>query len=160
MTSTAFPQITSTASASVSGSAPSSIPSPFTRYATIGARCALGFVFFASGLAGLLNLVPPPSTPMPEGAMALGAALLKTGYMFPLIKGTETLAGALLLANCFVPLALVLLAPVLVNIVAFHAFLTPGEVGLPIALLCVELFLAWRYRAAYRPLLTRRAALA
>lgn len=152
MTTTTFPQITSPASASAS------VPGRFTRYASIGARCALGFVFFASGLAGLLNLLPPPSTPMPEGAMALGAALLKTGYMFPLIKGTETLAGALLLANCFVPLALVILAPVLVNIVAFHAFLTPGEVGLPIALLCIELFLAWSYRAAYRPLLTRRAA--
>jgi hypothetical protein len=149
MTTTTFPQIPSTASATV--------PGRFTRYASIGARCALGFVFFASGLAGLLNLLPPPSTPMPEGAMALGAALLKTGYMFPLIKGTETVAGALLLANCFVPLALVLLAPVLVNIVAFHAFLTPGEVGLPLALLCTELFLAWSYRAAYRPLLTRRA---
>jgi hypothetical protein len=149
MTSTTFPQLTSSASASV--------PGRFTRYASVGARCALGFVFFASGLAGLLNLLPPPSTPMPEGAMALGAALMKTGYMFPLIKGTETLAGALLLANCFVPLALVILAPVLVNIVAFHAFLTPGEVALPIALLCIELFLAWRYRAAYRPLLTRRA---
>ena len=148
MTTATFPQITA---------ASASVPGRFSRYATTGARCALGFVFFASGLAGLLNLLPPPSTPMPEGAMALGAALLKTGYMFPLIKGTETLAGALLLANCFVPLALVLLAPVLVNIVAFHAFLTPGEVGLPIALLCVELFLAWRYRVAYRPLLARRA---
>ena len=151
MTSTTFAEIASTPSVSASGRV--------TRYASIGARCALGFVFFASGLAGLLNVLPPPSTPMPEGAMALGVALMKTGYMFPLIKGTETVAGALLLANCFVPLALVLLAPVLVNIVAFHAFLTPGEVGLPIGLLCVELFLAWRYRAAYRPLLTRRAAL-
>jgi len=152
MTTTTFPQLTSTASASV--------PGRFTRYASTGARCALGFVFFASGLAGLLNLLPPPSTPMPEGAMALGAALMKTGYMFPLIKATETVAGALLLANCFVPLALVLLAPVLVNIVAFHTFLTPGEVGFPVALLCIELFLAWSYRAAYRPLLTRRATVA
>jgi hypothetical protein len=151
MTSTTFPEITSASSASV--------PGRITRHASVAARCALGFVFFASGLAGLLNLVPPPSTPMPEGALALGAALLKTGYMFPLIKGTETVAGALLLANCFVPLALVILAPLLVNILAFHAFLTPGEVGLPIVLLCLELFLAWRYRAAYLPLLTRRASI-
>jgi uncharacterized membrane protein YphA (DoxX/SURF4 family) len=129
----------------------------FARYATIGARCVLGLVFFSAGLMGLLKLVPPPSTPMPEGALAFGSAMMATGYLFPLIKGTETLAGLLLLSNRFVPLALTLLAPVLVNIFLFHAFLTPGEVGLPIALLCVELFLAWRYRAAYRPLLTARA---
>jgi len=143
---TTFPQVVS-----------SSFPRTFTRYATIGARLALGFVFFSAGLMGLLNVLPPPSTPMPEGAMAFGAAMMGTGYLFPLIKGTETIAGALLLSNCFVPLALTLLAPVLVNIALFHAFLTPGQVGLPIALVCIELFLAWTYRAAYRPLLTRRA---
>ena len=145
MTTTTFPQVAS-----------SSLPRAVSRYASIGARCALGFVFFASGLTGLLNLLPPPSEPMPQGAMAFGAALMGTGYMFPLIKATEAVAGALLLSNCFVPLALVLLAPVLVNIALFHVFLTPGQVGMPLALVAVELFLAWTYRAAYRPLLTRR----
>lgn len=53
----------------------------FARYATIGARCALGFVFFSAGLIGLLNLMPPPSEPMPEGAMAFGAAMMGTGYL-------------------------------------------------------------------------------
>jgi len=147
MTTITFPQVAS-----------SSLPRTFSRYASIGARLALGFVFFSSGLMGLLNLLPPPSEPMPQGAMAFGAALMGTGYMFPLIKATETVAGALLLSNCFVPLALVLLAPVLVNIALFHAFLTPGQMGMPVALVCVELFLAWKQRAAYRPLLTRRAA--
>jgi uncharacterized membrane protein YphA (DoxX/SURF4 family) len=129
----------------------------YARYARGAARYLLGTLFFVCGLNGFLNFLPQPTDPMPEAALAFAGALMKTGYMFPLIKGTETLAGALLLANCFVPLALVILAPVLVNIVAFHTFLTPGEVGLPIALLCIELFLAWSYRAAYRPLLTRRA---
>jgi uncharacterized membrane protein YphA (DoxX/SURF4 family) len=128
-----------------------------TRYFATGARCALGFVFFASGLVGLLNLLPPPtSEQIPAGALALGTAFTSSGYLMPLIEGTETLAGALLLANCFVPLALTLLAPVIVNIVAFHFFLTPGQVGLPIALLGIELYLAWVYRAAYRALLTLR----
>lgn len=127
------------------------------RYLATGARCALGLVFFAAGLTGLLNLVPPPSTPMPAAAEALGAAMHGTGYLLPLIKGTELLAGALLLVNCFVPLALVLLAPVLLNIVAFHAFLTPGDVGLAIALLAAALYLAWVYRSAYSPLFVRRA---
>jgi hypothetical protein len=94
---------------------------------------------------------------MPAAAEALGMAMHGTGYMFPLIKGTEVLAGALLLANCFVPLALILLAPVLVNIVAFHAFLTPGDVGMSVFLLAAALYLAWVYRAAYAALFVRRA---
>jgi uncharacterized membrane protein YphA (DoxX/SURF4 family) len=147
MTTTTFPQFASSSSART-----------VARYATIGARCALGFVFFSAGLMGLLNVMPPPSEPLPEGALAFGAAMMGTGYLFPLIKGTETLAGALLLSNRFVPLALTLLAPVLVNIFLFHAVLTPGQVGMPSALVCVELFLAWTYRAAYRPLLTARSA--
>ena len=127
-----------------------------SRYLATGARCALGFVFFAAGLTGLLNLIPPPATPMPAAAEAFGAAMHGTGYLFPLIKGTEVLAGALLLVNAFVPLALTILAPVLLNIVAFHVFLTPGEVGLSIALLVAELYLAWMYRAAFAPLFVRR----
>ena len=47
---------------------------------------------------------------------------MKTGYMMPLIFGTQLIVGALLLSNRFVPLALALIAPVIVNIVAFHAF--------------------------------------
>ncbi len=127
------------------------------RHVATGARYALGLVFFAAGLTGLLNLIPPPSTPMPAAAEALGMAMQGTGYMFPLIKGTEALAGALLLANCFVPLALIILAPVLLNIVAFHVFLTPGDVTLALVLLLAELYLAWAYRAAFAPLFMRRA---
>jgi uncharacterized membrane protein YphA (DoxX/SURF4 family) len=143
---------TTTISAPLSSSFPR-----FGRYVATGARFALGLVFFAAGLTGLLNLIPPPATPLPAAAEAFGAAMHGTGYMLPLIKGTEAVAGALLLCNCFAPLALVLLAPLLLNIVAFHAFLTPGDVALPIALLVAELYLAWAYRATYAPLFRRRA---
>ncbi|MEY2933185.1 MAG: hypothetical protein RL033_3934 [Pseudomonadota bacterium] len=146
---------TTTITAPLSGSFPRA-----ARYVATGARYALGLVFFAAGLTGLLNLIPPPSTPLPAAAEALGAAMYGTGYLFPLLKGTEALAGALLLANCFVPLALTVLAPVLINIVAFHAFLTPGDVGMPIALLAAELYLAWVYRSAYQGLFVRRATAA
>jgi hypothetical protein len=93
---------------------------------------------------------------MPEGAMALAGALMKSGYLMRLVMGTQTVVGALLLLNRFVPLALALIAPVVVNIVAFHLFLAPS--GLPIAfvVLAFEVFLAWSYRAAYRPMLAMR----
>jgi hypothetical protein len=89
--------------------------------------------------------------------MAFGMALMKTGYMFPLIKGTEVLVGVLLLTNRFVPLALAIAAPVVVNIVAFHAFLAPEGMVIPIILLALHLSLAWSYRKVYGPMLALRA---
>jgi len=119
------------------------------------ARLSLGVVFAVFGLNGFLHFLPTPSG-TPEAALAFAGALVKTGYMFPLIKGTEVLVAALLLSNLFVPLALALIAPVIVNIVAFHAALAPSGLGLALVLLALELYLAWTYRAAYRPMLAAR----
>jgi len=120
------------------------------------ARVLLGLVFVVCGLDGFLHFIPMPAEPPPAGAMSLAVAMLGTGYMFPLIKGTELLCGALLLANRFVPLALVLLAPVLVNIVAFHLFLAPDGLPLSFVLVALEIALAWAHRDAYRPILIPR----
>jgi uncharacterized membrane protein YphA (DoxX/SURF4 family) len=122
------------------------------------ARLLFGLAFFVFGLDGFLHYIPQPTTPPPEGAMSLGLALMKSGYLFQLIKGTELLAGALLLANRFVPLALALLAPVILNIVAFHVFLAPEGLIIAIVLLAFEIALAWAYRSAYRPMLAAKHA--
>jgi hypothetical protein len=61
-----------------------------------------------------------------------------------------------LLSNRFVPLALALVAPVIVNILAFHAFLAPAGLALPLVLLATELVLAYSYRAAFAPMLGAR----
>src|SRR5258708_1818689 len=116
------------------------------------ARLSLGLVFAVFGLNGFLNFLPTPSG-TPEAALAFAGALVKTGYMFPLIKGTEVLVAVLLLSNLFVPLALALIAPVIVNIVVFHAALAPSGLGLALVLLALELYLAWTYRAAFPPML-------
>lgn len=130
---------------------------PLTRHLPAAARLLMGLGFLVFGLNGFLSFIPPPTEPIPEGAAAFGGALVQTGYMFPLVKGTEVLVGALLLANRFVPLALALIAPVLVNIVLFHAFLAPSGIALGLVLLALELYLAWSYRAAFRPMLAARA---
>jgi len=117
----------------------------------------MGLVFFVFGLDAFLHFVPPPTEPPSEGALSFGMALMKSGYMFPLIKGTEVTVGALLLANRFVPLALVLIAPVVVNIFAFYAFLEPSGIVIASAIVALELYLAWVYRKAYRSMLTFRA---
>jgi len=117
------------------------------------ARALLGVSFLVFGLNGFLQFLPQP--PVSEEGGAFLGALAAAGYMFPLIKGTEVLVGALLLANRFVPLALTLIAPVLVNILAFHAWLSPG-LGLPLSLLALELYLAWSYREAFASMLAPR----
>lgn len=94
-------------------------------------RVLLGLVLFLSGLVGLLNLVQPPPD-MPEKLVAFNTGLAASGYFFPLLKLTETLCGFALIVGWFVPLALVILAPVVLNIFLVHAFLAPS--GLPLAL--------------------------
>ncbi|HEU4412227.1 MAG TPA: DoxX family protein [Polyangiaceae bacterium] len=118
-------------------------------------RVLLGLVFFVFGLNGFLQFLPQPPMPGPAGQFI--GALVASGYLFPLLKLTEVVAGAMLLANRFVPLALALLAPIIVNIAAFHTLLAPGY-PMVAFLLGTELYLAWVYRDAFRPML--RAAVA
>ncbi|MET0389501.1 MAG: DoxX family protein [Polyangiales bacterium] len=128
-------------------------PASALRIATVGARLLFGLMFLVIGIDGFLHFIPMPEEPMSDGAMAFGGALFQTGYMFPLIMGTQALCGALLVLNRKVPLALLILAPVVVNIFAFHYFLTPNELGMSIGIVLVHLYLAWSYRSAYRALL-------
>ncbi len=95
------------------------------------ARILLGLMFFVFGLIGLLNLIPPPKD-LPERMQAFNTGLMATQYFFPFLKATETVCGLLLLINMFVPLALVILAPIVLNIFFVHAFLAPE--GLPLAI--------------------------
>jgi uncharacterized membrane protein YphA (DoxX/SURF4 family) len=127
------------------------------RYATHAARILLGLGFFVFGLNGFLNFIPPPATPMPERAMAFFSGLMSAGYMIPLIGGTQVVVGALLLANRFVPLALLLIAPVIVNIVAFHVFLEPSGTVIALVVFALEIFLLWQHRSAFRGVLTPQA---
>ena len=123
-------------------------------------RSLLGLVFVFAGLNGFLNFMPQP-TPgsLPKGAMDFFVALMQTGYMLQLVAGTQLLAGALLLANRYVPLALALLAPVIVNIVLFHAFLLPAGAVMAVIVVSLELHLASTYRAAHRSMLKARVPL-
>ncbi len=119
------------------------------------ARITLGLLFAVFGLNGFVGFLPQP----PHGGAAgefLGA-LAASGYMFPLIKGVELVTGILLLAGRYVPLALTLLAPVVVNIIAFHLFLEPKSIAIPLVALGLGIYLAWTERAAYAPLFVARS---
>lgn len=123
--------------------------------APTAARVLVGVVFLVFGLNGFLHFIPQP--PPSGGALAFTGGLASAAYFFPLLKGIEVAAGALLLSNRFVPLALTVLAPVVVNIVAFHLFLAPAGLPLVLAILALEVYLAWSYRSAFAGVLASRA---
>ncbi|HVK77685.1 MAG TPA: hypothetical protein VM734_30480 [Kofleriaceae bacterium] len=120
------------------------------------ARVVLGLLFVVFGLNYFLAFLPTPPPP-PEQALPFVGGLMASGYIFPVIKAIEVAAGVALLTNRFVPLALTLLAPIIVNIALFHFVLAPSY-GLPVTILVLELYLAWSYRAAFAPMLRARVA--
>ena len=99
-----------------------------TKHLPTAARIFLGLVFTVFGLNFFLHFIPQP--PAPPQADAFVGALTASGYLMPLLKTSEVLAGLLLLRNRFVPLALTVLAPIVVNIVGFHLALAPGGLAL------------------------------
>jgi hypothetical protein len=118
------------------------------------ARIVLGLVFFVFGMNGFLHFIPVQ--PMGGAAGQFLGGLAASRYLLPLMAGVQALAGLALLARRFVPLALTLLAPIIVNIVAFHLFLEPSGLPLAFFVLGLEIFLAWSYRTAFHPLLQAR----
>jgi len=120
------------------------------QFATHLPRLLLGLIFTLFGAAGLFHLMP--DQPLPEGIAGTYVQALSGTYLFTLVKLTEVVAGLMLLSNRLVPLAAVLLAPVVVNIFAFHALVLKSGVGLPIAIVALLGALAWQHREAYRPL--------
>lgn len=121
------------------------------------ARLLLGLIFTVFGLNGFFEFLPPPE--LPEAGGNFIGALVASGYLMTLVKLTEVVGGVLLLLGRFVPLALTILAPIVVNIVLFHLFLAPGAaaMALPILVLVLELFLAYAYRKSFRGVLDANA---
>lgn len=119
-------------------------------------RYLLGLVFFLSGIVGLFNLVPPPPD-MPEGLMTFMSGMMASKYFFPLLKGTETICGLLLLVGVAPALMLLILAPITINIILVHGFLTPGVSNLvvPIIILVLHALAAVNYWPVFEPLLRK-----
>ncbi|WP_394822171.1 DoxX family membrane protein [Pendulispora albinea] len=119
------------------------------------ARVLFGGIFALFGLNGFLNFLPLPS---PTGAAAqFTGGLAAAGYFYPLLAATQLVAGVLLLSGRFVPLALALLAPVIVNVVGYHLSVEPEGLGPAVVVLALEIYLAWAYRDSFAPMLRARA---
>ena len=132
-----------------------------TKKIQFGARMILGLIYFVFGLMGLaiaLGLMAMPESPMPEAATGFMKGIMGTGYFFPVLKVTEVVCGFLLLIGLAAPLALVVIAPVTLQIILFHAFLTPGpsNLVLPLAMVAMQCLAMSAYWNLYKPLFSRK----
>ena len=118
-----------------------------TSKTTIAMRTVLGLIFIVGPLTTALHLAPQPA--LPAEAAAFTSALARSGYFLPMLWTMEIATGALLISGYATPLALVVLAPVVVNIAAFHLFLAPRGIVAALMITALELSLAWRCRAAF-----------
>jgi putative oxidoreductase len=123
------------------------------KIATLIARTLLGLLFLVFGLNGFLHFIPMPP---PSGLAGQYIGALFVSHYLVFVFSVQVIGGALLLANRFVPLALILLGPILVNILLFHSLMAPE--GLPIALFATVLWaiLFYAVRPAFAGLFVQR----
>jgi putative oxidoreductase len=114
------------------------------KIAMIIVRTLMGLLFIFVSVTFLFGLITPP--PMEGPIKTFNEGLAASGYFFTLLKITELVCGILLLVGRFVPLALVILTPIIINILMVHLFL--DRTGLPVAIILVlaDIFLAYYYR--------------
>ena len=127
------------------------------KIALIIVRTLVGLLFvFGSVMYFMMVMGVVPMPPVEGPTKTFNEGLAASGYFFTLLKVTELVCGLLLLFGRFVPLALVILAPIVINIFMVHVFLDRS--GLPVAvfLVAATIFLAYCYRDAFKPLLSSK----
>ena len=120
------------------------------KIAVIITRVLMGGMFLFASIVVLFNLIPHPEVTGKVKVFMDGMAA--TGYLLTTVKIFELLCGAAFIIGKFVPLAAVVIFPIILNILMFHIFMDHS--GLPIAILLMigDLFLAYYYREKYKPL--------
>ena len=106
------------------------------------ARTLLGLLFLTFGLNGFLHFIPMPP---PSGLAGQYLGALFVSHYLVAVFLLQAIAGALLLVNRYVSVALVLLGPIIVNILLFHSLMAPE--GLPMALVAAALWLTVFFRS-------------
>jgi putative oxidoreductase len=117
------------------------------------ARILLGLVFVVFGLNGFLDFLPLPAL---TGLAGQFIGVLDASRFFVFVYALEILGGLLLLLNQFVPLALVLLGPVIVSIFLFHALLDRSELPLAVLVVVLWVLVAVQNKAHFAGIFRRR----
>src|SRR5260370_6349797 len=105
------------------------------RTASVVARYLAGVIFLVMGLNGFLNFIPFPP---PAGVAGQFMGALYVSHYLWVIFAFQVVAGALLLLNRYVPLAVAVSAPVIVNILTFHTLMAPSGPPLALLLACLQ----------------------
>ena len=121
---------------------------------TLIARLLLGLIFVVLGLNGFLNFLS--MGPMPSGLAGQFVGALVLSHYFWVVAGLQVVGGALLLVNRFVPLALVLLGPVIVNIILYHVFLNPTGIALAVVVVVLWLIVFYGHRQYFSGIFSQR----
>jgi hypothetical protein len=126
------------------------------KIAALIARFLLGIIFLVFGLNGFLHFIPMGAPPPGPAGSFMGALFVSHYTVF--VFGLQLVVAVLFLLDRYVPLALILVAPVIVNIVLFHALMAPS--GLPLAILVTVLWLllAYSVRSAFVGILQQRVS--
>ncbi len=122
------------------------------KVAVTGARLFLGLIFVVFGLnewAELFSLGAPGAHPFIE--------MISDAGFFHVVKGLQVLGGLMLLANFYVPVALVVLAPISTNILMYAIFLDPSFIVVDIILFVLTVFLIWAYWSYFKSIFTYKA---
>lgn len=117
------------------------------KIAALMVRILLGLVFTVFGANGLHPFLPMP---LPPGGVAGQYIIALTqSHFFVVPAAVQFIGGLLLLVNRYVPLALTILGPVIVNILCFHIFME--RTGLPLAFVVAVLWfvLFYHYRRSF-----------
>jgi len=118
---------------------------------TIIARVLLGLGFVVFGSNAFLHFIPMP--PIPQTLAGDFTRVFISSGWASVIGALQLIGGLLLLIGRFVPLALTILAAIIFNILVFHALMAPEGFAPALVFTALELFLIWRYREAFIPLL-------
>src|SRR2546430_9955737 len=124
------------------------------KIAALISRILLGLIFVVFGLNGFLNFLN--MGPMPTGlAGQFLGALAQSHYLF-VVAALQVVGGALLLVNRFVPLALVLLGPVIVNILCYHLFMNPTGIALALVVTILWFIVFYAQRQYFSGIFVQR----
>ncbi len=124
------------------------------KIAAIIVRTLMGLLLIFASVVVLFKLVPQPE--LTGNVKIFMDGINASGYLLTLIKVTELVCGLAFVIGRFVPLASVVIAPVIVNIFLFHAFVDTS--GLPVAIFLVlaNSFVAYANWDKYKPLLAAK----
>jgi putative oxidoreductase len=126
------------------------------KIAIIVVRLLMGLMFLFASIVVLFKLMPQPE--MKGNAKLFMDGIAATGYFMTLLKLTELVCGLAFVCGRFVPLATVVIFPITLNILFYHAFVAPEGLPVAIPLMLGNLFLAYACRKNYKTLVAAKIA--